>query len=143
MPEKQFVAQATVLISAPPARVWEALTKPELIRQYLFDTQVTTDWQPGSPITYRGVWQGREYEDKGRLLEVVPEKRIVSTFWSALAGKPDLPENYNTIRYELAPEGGGTRLALTQDNNASEEDTRHAEQNWNTVLEGLKRLLEG
>ena len=43
----------------PRFEVWEALTSPQMIQQYLFGTQVTTDWQVGSPITYRGVWQGK------------------------------------------------------------------------------------
>jgi uncharacterized protein YndB with AHSA1/START domain len=34
-----------------PASVWEALVNPELIKQYLFDTEVTTDWNVGGPIT--------------------------------------------------------------------------------------------
>jgi uncharacterized protein YndB with AHSA1/START domain len=137
-----FTASASTTINAPVSKVWDALTNPDLIRQYLFGTQVTTDWKVGSPITYQGVWQGKPYEDKGKVLQVVPEKLLVSTFWSALAGKPDLPENYNTVRYELAPQGSGTRLTLTQDNNASQEEADHSAQNWSMVLEGMKKLLE-
>jgi uncharacterized protein YndB with AHSA1/START domain len=122
--------------------VWDALTKPELIKQYLFGTDVTTDWKVGSPITYKGEWKGKPYEDKGKILEVEPGKRLVSTFWSSQAGLPDTPENYNTIRYELSPAGDGTRLTITQDNNADEEAASHSEQNWRTVLDGMKKLLE-
>jgi uncharacterized protein YndB with AHSA1/START domain len=142
MTNQDFIAQSEVTINAPAAKVWEALTNPELIKQYLFGTEVTTDWHVGSPITYRGEWQGKSYEDKGQILEIEPEKRLVSTFWSSLAGKPDTPENYSTIRYELAAEGQGTRLTLTQDNNATQEEADHSEQNWNTVLGQLKELLE-
>jgi uncharacterized protein YndB with AHSA1/START domain len=130
MMNQNFIAQAEVSINAPAAKVWEALTNPELIKQYLFGTEVTTDWQVGSPITYRGEWQGKPYEDKGKILEVEPEKRLVSTFWSELAGLPDTPENYKTVRYELAAEGQRTRLTLTQDNNATQEEADHSEQNW-------------
>lgn len=45
---KTFIAKATTTINAPPSTVWEALTKPSLIKQYLFGTEVTTDWQVGS-----------------------------------------------------------------------------------------------
>ena len=137
-----YVAKATINIDAPTSKVWDALTKPELIKQYLFGTEVTTDWQVGSSITYKGVWEGKAYEDKGKVLQVEPEKLLVSTFWSALSGLPDIPENYQTVRYELSSENGGTRLTLTQDNNDSEEGAKHSEQNWNMVLEGLKKLLE-
>jgi uncharacterized protein YndB with AHSA1/START domain len=137
-----LIAKATIIINAPASKVWEALIKPELIKQYLFGTEVTTDWQVGSPIQYKGVWQGKPYEDKGKVLQVKPEKLLVSTFWSSLAGLADIPENYKTVRYELSSEGQETKLTLTQDNNSSEEEARHSEQNWKMVLGGIKRLLE-
>jgi uncharacterized protein YndB with AHSA1/START domain len=137
------VAKSTIVISAPPSKVWEALTRPELVKQYLFGTEVTSDWKVGSPVTYKGVWEGRAYEDKGKVLEVEPGKLLVSTFWSALSGLPDVPENYNTVRYELSPETGGTRLTIVQDNNKSAEEAKHSEQNWKMVMEGMKKMLEG
>ena len=140
---EKYVAKASMTINAPTLRVWEALTQPDLIKQYLFGTQVTTDWKVGSPITYEGVWEGKAYKDKGVILQVEPGKLLVSTYWSALSGLPDIPENYQTVRYELAAEGGGTRLTIGQDNNASPEDANHSAQNWSMVLDGLKKLLEG
>ena len=136
-------AKATTVINAPASKVWDALTEPEQIKQYLFGTQVTTDWHVGSPITYKGEWKGKPYEDKGKVLEIEPRKRLVSTFWSALAGLPDTPENYKTVRYELAPEGDRTKLTITQDNNATQEEATEAEKNWRMVLDGIKKLLEG
>jgi uncharacterized protein YndB with AHSA1/START domain len=137
-----YLAKTSISIDAPREKVWEALTKPELIKQYLFGTEVATDWQVGSPITYKGTWEGKPYEDKGVVQVNEPGRLLVSTFWSSLSGVPDLPENYQTVRYELSSENGGTKLTLTQDNNDSEEGARHSEQNWNMVLEGLKKLLE-
>jgi uncharacterized protein YndB with AHSA1/START domain len=140
---KAFVAKATMTINAPASKVWNALTKPDLIKQYLFGTHVTTDWQVGSPITYEGVWEGKAYKDKGKVLQVEPGKLLVSTFWSALSGLPDVPENYQTVSYELSTETGGTRLTISQDNNATQADADHSAHNWNMVLEGMKKLLEG
>jgi uncharacterized protein YndB with AHSA1/START domain len=136
------IAEATILINAPVTKVWEALTQPDLIKQYLFGTEVTTDWKVGSPITYRGIWQGKPYEDKGKVLQVEPGRRIVSTFWSSLSGVPDQPEYYKTVQYELSNQGSATRLTITQDNNESEEEAQHSSQNWQMVLEGIKKLLE-
>ena len=141
--DSKFTAKATSTIHAPASKVWDALTDPGLIKQYLFGTEVNTDWQVGSPITYRGEWEGKTYEDKGKILQIEPEKLLVSTFWSSLAGLPDVPENYKTIQYELSPENGGTKLTITQDNNANQEEADHSAQNWNTVLDGMKKLLEG
>ncbi len=138
----KFVAKTSISINAPASQVWDALTKPELIKQYLFGTTVTTDWKVGSPITYKGEWQGKAYEDKGKVLKAEPGKLLVSTFWSSLSGAPDAPENYNTVSYELSAEGAGTKLTVTQDNNANQEEADHSKQNWDMVLQGLKKLLE-
>ena len=140
---KTPIAKATATINAPTSKVWDALTKPDQIKQYLFGTDVTTDWKAGSPITYRGEWKGKAYEDKGKVLKVEPGKRLVSTFWSSLAGLPDTPENYKTVDYELSPAGDKTKLTITQDNNATREEATEAEKNWHMVLDGIKKLLEG
>ena len=140
--DNSLIAQVTILINAPAKRVWDALTKPELIKQYLFGTIVITDWQVGSPIIYEGQWQGKTYQDKGTVMQIEPGKLLVSTYWSSMEGLPDIPESYKTVRYELLPEGLGTRLTVTQDNNATPEDTNHSGENWKIVLDGIKKLLE-
>ena len=138
----KLTSQATSTINTPASKVWDALTNPSLIKQYLYGTEVKSDWKVGSPITYKGEWEGKSYEDKGEILQIEPNKLLVSTFWSSLAGLPDVPENYKTVRYELSPEGTGTKLTITQDNNASQEEADHSAQNWNTVLGKLKEPLE-
>jgi uncharacterized protein YndB with AHSA1/START domain len=140
--DQKYIAKAGTTIDAPVSKVWEALTNPEMIKRYLFGTEVTSDWQEGSPITYRGEWEGKQYEDKGRILEMEPERLLVSTFWSSLSGLPDRPENYKTVRYELSGKNGQTQLIIIQDNNATEEEARHSQKNWLAALSNLKELLE-
>ena len=139
---KTHIAKAAIIINASASRVWDALTKPDLIKQYLFGTEVATDWQVGSPITYKGTWEGKTYEDKGKILQVEPGRLLVSTYWSSLSSVPDIPENYQTVRYELSAESDGTRLTITQDNNDTQEAAAHSEQNWKMVLDAIKKLLE-
>jgi hypothetical protein len=67
----------------------------------------------------------------------------MSTHWSPLSGVPDTPENYHTVTYTLSGNTDQTEVTITQDNNASEEERKHSEENWKTVLEGMKKLLEG
>jgi uncharacterized protein YndB with AHSA1/START domain len=138
----QFTAEAKTTIHAPASKVWDALTKPELIKQYLFGTDVISDWKVGSPIVYKGEWQGKSFEDKGKIIEFKPEKRLSSTHWSPLSGVPDSPENYHTVTYELSGKAGSTDVTITQDNNANEKERAESEQNWRTVLDGMKKLLE-
>ncbi len=138
-----FNAKQSIVINASSADVWDALTNPVKIKQYLFGTEVISDWQIGSAIKYRGVWKGQSYEDKGIILNLVPEKLFESTYWSNLSGLPDIPENYKKVRYEILTVNGGTRVTVIQDNNASDEEKKHLEQNWSAVLEGLKKVVEG
>ncbi len=138
-----FLSKASTTVHAPAAKVWDALTNPELIKQYLLGTQVICNWQVGSPIIYQGEWQGKPYQDKGEILQIEPGKLLVSTFWSSLSGLLDAPENYKTIRYEMAPVGDDIKLTLTQDNNVTREAAQHSDEFWNNVLDRLKTLVEG
>jgi uncharacterized protein YndB with AHSA1/START domain len=138
----KVTARATATIHAPVSKVWQALINPEIIKQYLFNTEVISDWKVGSPILYRGEWEGKAFEDKGKILEIEPEKTLKSTHWSPLSGVPDSPENYHTVTYTLSDRGASTEVTITQDNNASEEEKVHSEKNWQTVLKGMKNLLE-
>jgi len=70
---KGLIANASIFISATAAKVWNALTNPELIRQYMFGTNVVSDWREGSPIVWKGEWQGTTYEDKGVILKLKPK----------------------------------------------------------------------
>jgi uncharacterized protein YndB with AHSA1/START domain len=139
---KGLVARQSIFIRAHPGIVWRALTDPDMIRQYLFGTEAISDWKVDSPIRYRGVWEGRSYEDKGVVLRAEPGKLLETTYWSSMSGLPDLPGNYKKVTYRLRPEKDGTLLTVTQDNNATEEEKAHSEGNWKMVLEGLKKVVE-
>src|SRR5689334_9363730 len=82
------IATAAVDIAAAPQRVWKALTDPDEIETYMFGSRVETDWQPGSPIVWRGEYEGRRFEDKGKVLEVEPAQRLTVTHFSPLSGQP-------------------------------------------------------
>jgi uncharacterized protein YndB with AHSA1/START domain len=135
-------ATVDVDISAAPAQVWEALTDPEVIRKYFFGAEVASTWQPGSPITWSGEYDGRSYQDKGEVLECVPEQRLRLTHFSPLSGQEDKPENYHQLTYELSDEGDHTHLRLEQDNNATPEALAESQKNWVVVLNGLKECVE-
>ena len=137
-----FVAVAETDISAPPARVWSALTDPAQIKRYFFGSEVETDWKPGNSIVWNGEYQGTAYQDKGQIIEAEAERRLVVTHFSPMSGQPDVPENYHTMTYVLEPRGEQTHLTLTQDNNASEEEAAHSRDNWAAMLTALKDLVE-
>lgn len=140
---EKFTAKSEIIIRAPQDKVWKILTDPDLVKQWLFGTEMSVSaWQVGGQIRYRGVWQDKPYEDKGEILELIPEQKLVSTYYSSMSGKPDAPENYSRVTYELSPAGDGVQLTITQENNPTAESAQHSENNWQTVLQSVKQLAE-
>jgi uncharacterized protein YndB with AHSA1/START domain len=140
---KGHIAEASVIIAAPPERVWAALTQPEYVRQYLMGTTLQTDWKPGSPITWSGEWEGKSYTDKGEVVTVQEGKHLAYTHYSPLSGADDSPENYHTLSWSLEEVSGGTQVVLNQDNNSSEEEADRNRDTWQQVMVGLKKVAEG
>lgn len=138
-----FTATKDIIINVTPDKAWEALTTPELIKQYMFGAEVETDWQKGSPLIYKGTWDGKPFEDKGTILEIEPEKLLKTTYFSPLSGLEDKPENYNIVSYELAPAGEGqTKVTVVQENNPTQESADNVTKNWGMMLGSIKTLLE-
>jgi len=141
---KNIIAKEEMSLNAPANVVWDALTKPELIKQYFFGTYASSDWKEGSPITFEGEWEGKKYKDKGTILDVIPGRRLRYNFWSSMSGMEDKPENYVIITYTLDKKSDdATSLTISQQNIPTEEMREHSEQNWKKVMEGLKKLVEG
>lgn len=140
---KNIIAKENITLNAPSQRVWDALTNPEIIKQYFFGTYASSDWKEGSSITFEGEWEGKKYKDKGTILKVEPGKLLSYNFWSSMSGIEDKPENYVIITYELSGEDNKTSLTIKQQNIPTEEMKEHSEKNWKQVLEGLKGVVEG
>jgi uncharacterized protein YndB with AHSA1/START domain len=140
--DKDLIARAFISIAAPGEKVWNALVNPEAIKQYMFGTNVVSAWREGSPIVWKGEWQGKSYEDKGVILQIKPGQIIQYTHFSSLSGLPDRPESYQTVTIEMSADGHQTHISLAQDNNATEEARAHSEKNWGMMLAALKKFLE-
>jgi AraC family transcriptional activator of pyochelin receptor len=141
--DQKFTAKTQVTIEATPARVWDALTRPELIKKYLMGADVHTDWKVGSPITYTGEYKGKPFEERGEILAVEPRQLLRMTHFSVSSGKEDKPENYARVTWELRANAGATVVSVSQDNLDTEKSVAASEANWDAVLAGLKKTVEG
>jgi uncharacterized protein YndB with AHSA1/START domain len=105
----------TRLFDAPRALVFEAMTKPEHIRQWwgrLDDEHTMTtcemDCRPGGAWRFVGRGPKGEYAFYGVCREVVPPERFV--FTEIFAPFPDVE---SVVTTELTEEHGKTRLTVT------------------------------
>jgi uncharacterized protein YndB with AHSA1/START domain len=140
--KKKLILEKTVELNSHASKVWDALTNPVLIKQYLFGSDAISDWKEGSPLYFKGVWEGKEYMDKGTILKVKPNELFQYNYWSSFSGTADIPQNYAIVTYQLTTTNGHTKLVVIQDNFATEEARKHFEQNWGFVLDGIKKIVE-
>jgi uncharacterized protein YndB with AHSA1/START domain len=138
---ENLVAKASVTIDATRDAVWRALTDSATVERFMFGAKVASDWREGSPITWRGEWQGRRYEDKGTVLEARPGRRLRYTHFSPLSGLPDVPESYHTVTIELSGDGPRTEVTLTQDKCPGEQARKEYEKNWSAMLSALEKVV--
>jgi uncharacterized protein YndB with AHSA1/START domain len=142
MNEKNLIAKAEVTINASPEQVWEALTNPVLLKEYMFGSTIISDWKEGSKISWKGEWKGNPYEDKGEVLAAVPGKKLQYSHFSPMTGLEDKAENYHIVTIDLDEKEGHTEVRLQQDKNRSEEERQHSQENWTMMLSGLKKVAE-
>jgi uncharacterized protein YndB with AHSA1/START domain len=140
--KKDLVAKTSVSVNATPSKVWEALTNPKLVKQYLYGAEVMSDWKEGTSIVWKGEYQGKAYQDKGIIKKIHPREYLQHTYFSAMSGKEDKPENYVTVTYKLVGKGHVTEVILMQDHNQNKTELEQSKHNWEMVLRKLKEVAE-
>ncbi len=89
----------------PPAVVWGALTEREQLRAW-FPCDVVVSggrWEVGASIVFRFSPEAHDLTLSGEVLEV-DEPRLLVFTWGE-----------DTLRFELTPDGDGTRLVLVDE----------------------------
>jgi uncharacterized protein YndB with AHSA1/START domain/DNA-binding transcriptional ArsR family regulator len=129
-----------VYIRTTPQELWDAITRPELTRQYFYGSSVESDWKVGSPVIHRMANGSIALE--GTIVEAVPPRRLVTTFVMVHdeEARRDRPSR---VTWEIEPLGAVCKLTVTHDDFDGETRTyRQVARGWNPVLSGLKTLLE-
>jgi uncharacterized protein YndB with AHSA1/START domain len=139
--ETHFKIQYKTTVNAALEKVWDALTNPEIVKQYLFGTEMITTWKVGDDIICKGEWEGQPYLDKGKVLEYVHHEKLSHSYLSSWSGMEDKPENYLWVCYEVKQTDNGTELTISQ-TNYDEERAKHSEGNWATLIDEMKKIIE-
>lgn len=117
----QFDFAIERFIDAPPRLVWEALTKPEHLREWYMPREwgkvarAELELHPGGIISIDiVVGEGQEVPNVGCVLEVVPEQRLV---WTSMLFPGYRPAVFDDIPITavmtMQAEGTGTRYVFT------------------------------
>jgi uncharacterized protein YndB with AHSA1/START domain len=139
---KNFVVKNTITINTDPSKAWNAITNPELTKKYMYNSEVISDWNPGSSITWRDAATGKIHV-KGIILDIEPGRYLRTKDLSIDAGLPDIESNYSRVTYKLKEDNKKTLLSVTEDSfNGDERRFKDSKNFWKIVLKQMKELLE-
>ena len=144
MTTKNNLAEAVVIertFNAPVAKVWNAITDAEEMRQWYFDLK---EFKPEVGFEFEFVveHEGTTYHHLCRVTEVIRQKKIAYTW--RYKGEP----GDSLVTFELSPEGDATRLKLTHTGIERFPKTpayarKNFEAGWNTIIgTELKQFVE-
>ncbi len=129
-------------IRSTPERVWDAIVKPEMTRQYFYGTEIQSDLKVGSSLEY--FMKNEQGENvsalTGKILEVVPGKKLVHTF-----SFPQNGDKPSRASYEIERFGDSDLVKLTVTHDEFDGETRTYKETsggWPILLNSLKTLLE-
>jgi len=101
----------TVILKAPPEKVWTFLTVPEKIANWFHETSRPLDKAGTDFVWYKFDPDAEDRKQMwGRVIEADPPRRLVHTFThNGIEGLE------TTVTWDLTPIAGGTHLKLTHD----------------------------
>lgn len=137
--------EKTIEIHSPASAVWEWLTQPTLMKQWMGDPEmeidIQTDWEVNSPIYIRG-YHHAHFENKGIVLQFSPPSLLQYTHLSSVSRSEDIPENHSVLTFRLTPSEDQTLLSLTLTQFPTETIRKHLEFYWGPTLRVIKDLAE-
>lgn len=129
------------MLQAPPERVFEALIRPDLYRQWMGPEGSTTDVSemdpvPGGRLAFTvGFSDGFSVLIQGEYITVDPPNRISHTW---LVEGDDVA---TTVTIDLHASGSGTQLVLVHEGFSETEDRDQNDGGWRHQLDRLSALM--
>jgi uncharacterized protein YndB with AHSA1/START domain len=127
----------TWFFQQPPVEVWEYLTKPELIEQWL----MKTDFQPieGHKFCFTFVSKPEGKYDGVVYCEVLEVKPFTKLSYSWNGSTQDKSRDYNSIvEWILVPKNKGTELQLRHNGFTVLDDILTHTSGWNSCVKKLE-----
>jgi uncharacterized protein YndB with AHSA1/START domain len=144
MPESKSITKS-ITIFAPAKKVWDALTIPELMKVWMFDSEINieSEFKVGMPIKICGTLHEQAFENIGTIQIFEPAKKFQYTSLSSLSHLKNIPENYSVLTFELSENNNQTAITFTQTNFPGKASYEHSNFYWGTALVMLKKFIEG
>lgn len=102
-----------IVIEAPVAKVWAAVTEAEHLGTWFGNAGATVDLRPGGAMTC--VWRDGDREDTVHaVVEKVDEPYLFSYRWALAPGALPTAGNSTHVEFTLHPEGAVTRLRVVE-----------------------------
>lgn len=143
--ENTIVLTTTVNTSAD--KVWDVITNPDKIEQFMFGSRCDSDWKPGSKANFYIEQDDKQITVvKGEVIRNTPQKLLEHTLFPTGSGIEDTLENYIVITYELQEHDGETDLTITQKGYKYVENGLQryidSQKGWKVALPKLKEIAE-
>ncbi|HET6450502.1 MAG TPA: SRPBCC domain-containing protein [Spirochaetia bacterium] len=139
--ETRYAIEVSTRIDASIPEVWRLLVDPTLASELWWGSTVESDFVAGRPIVWKGVWEGKPFEDRGVILQVQAPHLLSYSHWTPSMG-PDVEEKRNILTWRLSEENGGVRVVFQHENIATREMKEHSEPMWSQLLARMKELAE-
>ena len=140
-----------ITIAAPPERVFQALIDPKQVMQWWTSEQCPIEafslaakvggrWMYDTQQTTMNVNGQTKFHCAGEVLEYDPPRALAYTW---IANWHDDKTRRTSVRWELTPQGSGTRLKVTHSGLAQETASRKDySSGWVGAVEQLKKFVE-
>lgn len=138
------IVKRNITVNTSKDHVWKALTEPEQTKKYMFNAEVYSDWKVGSPIKWKGEYEGYVSAEQGIILQCEWQKCLKYTSFDPNFGLEDIPENHLHISYELIDKGQQTEVLINVINfNGDSKRTEGIAKHWDSlVLPKFKKLFQ-
>lgn len=120
-------------------QVFDALTRPELIKLWQYGKVLTTDWTVGGAIRFSAEYEGKSLEQWGTVLDVRTNELVKYNLFTPRPDLEDSIENRCITTYVLTNDHGITHIEIIQEDN---RPNIFAPETLKRIITGLKEVVE-